>query len=78
VRKPDDGTLSEAQRRLVRRHAEETLRRADALGRFPTPIADIMDATELVVASDEELTAGFLAKLQSSARATGETLKRAR
>jgi len=77
VKKPDDATLSDAKRRLVRRHAEVALRQADALGTLPTPIADIMSAAELEVTSEEELTEGFLKKLRSSARAAGETLRRA-
>lgn len=69
ARKTDDYSLEDDQRRLIRQHAERSLRAADALGRFPTPIADVLAAAEVVVAEEPVLEAGFLAKLRQQAGA---------
>jgi hypothetical protein len=77
VAKPDDYTLLGEQRRLVRRHAEYALRDAGALGRFPTPVADVMTAARVVVAEENLLDERFLARLRRTARGTGNALRRA-
>ena len=61
--KRDDCTLSPADLENVRRHADKLLREADAIGRLPTPVADLVAAGELEVARDVSLDQGFLGRL---------------
>ncbi len=61
--KRDDCTLSAADLESVRRHADLLLREAGALGRFPTPVADLVAAARLEVARDVSLDQGFLGRL---------------
>ena len=53
--RPDDSLLDASQLATVRRHADLLLREASALGRFPTPVDDIMAAAKLTVVDDEVL-----------------------
>jgi hypothetical protein len=55
VKRPDDYSLSDSQRLLIRRHAERALILAGALGRFPTPVADVIEAAKVVVSEEDAL-----------------------
>jgi Zn-dependent peptidase ImmA (M78 family) len=74
VTRPDDSLLDASQLATVRRHADLLLREASALGRFPTPVDDIMAAAKLTVVDDEVLNEGmlrqFLKKAKSGIAAT--------
>ncbi|PNG24404.1 ImmA/IrrE family metallo-endopeptidase [Methylocella silvestris] len=48
--KPDDSSLDPDQRRAVEERARQLLDRADAWGRFPTPVDDLLSAANLKVA----------------------------
>jgi hypothetical protein len=48
--KPDDSSLNPSQYRTVHEAAVGLLNKADAQGRFPTPVSDVMDAAQLKVA----------------------------
>jgi hypothetical protein len=61
--KRDDCTLSPADLESVRCHADRLLREADAIGRLPTPVADLVAAARLEVARDVSLDQGFLGRL---------------
>lgn len=61
--KRDDCTLSRSEHEEVRRHAERLLREAGAIGRLPTPVADLVAAARLEVARDVSLDQGFLGRL---------------
>jgi hypothetical protein len=52
----------------VQRHADRLLKEASAYGRFPTPVADILDAAKLTVVDDELLDANVLQKFLRKAR----------
>jgi len=74
LRKPDDCTLTPQQYAKVRAEAERVLRKADALGRFPTPVDDIMAAADVEEVREDVLNEGFIAKMRQKA---GDALKRA-
>jgi hypothetical protein len=74
LRKPDDSTLTPEQHAKVRAEAERALRNADALGRFPTPVADIMSAAGVTEVPEDVLNEGFIARMRLKA---GDALKRA-
>lgn len=65
--KPDDSTLDPEQYARVRREAERVLVAAGGLGRFPTPISDIMAAAEVHEVEEDVLNEGFIAKLRRQA-----------
>jgi len=71
---PDDCKLSIQQQQLIRKHARQALKSADAFGVFPTPVDEIMKAAKVFVAEEDLADRGFLKKM---ARAAGGTLKRA-
>jgi Zn-dependent peptidase ImmA (M78 family) len=52
----------------VQRHADRLLREASALGRFPTPIDDIMAAAKLTVVDDEVLNESMLRQFMKKAK----------
>ena len=55
--------------------AEEALRKADALGVLPTPIEDILAASEITLASSSESQIeAFLKSLSEKARSTGRSM----
>ncbi len=72
--KPDDSTLTQQQYAHVRKEAERLLHKADALGTFPTPVAEIMDAGKVTVAPEDVLDEGFLRTIR---RKAGSALKNA-
>jgi hypothetical protein len=75
--RPDDSLLDSHQLANVLRHADQLLRDASAIGRFPTPIDDIMAAAKLTVVDDEVLSDGFLENFIKKAKATVATIKSA-
>jgi hypothetical protein len=77
VARPDDYSLSDSKRRLIRQHAEKALKRADAFGCFPTPIAAIMDAANVVVSEQPLIDESFLAMLRRKSHEAGKSLLRA-
>jgi hypothetical protein len=72
--KKDDCTLSPDVYKKVRREAKRILNEANAIGRFPTPVADIMDVAKVEVVDDNILDESFLSKIR---RKAGRALKRA-
>lgn len=72
--KPDDHLQDEQQLQRVRAEAHRALTTANALGRLPTPIDEIIEAAQLSVLESQDIDAGFLAR--SRRRVTG-ALKRA-
>jgi Zn-dependent peptidase ImmA (M78 family) len=75
--RPDDSLLDSHQLANVLRHADRLLRDASAIGRFPTPIDDLLAAAKLTVVDDEVLNEGFLEQFIKKARATVATVKSA-
>jgi len=72
--KPDDCSLDPDDYAAIRKHAKLVLEGAGALGRFPTPVNDVMEHAKVVVAEKEELDAGFVEKMR---RKAAGALKRA-
>jgi hypothetical protein len=77
VSRPDDSFLTPEQLANVRRHADRLLRDAAALGRFPTPIDDILAAAKVTVVDDEILNENFMKRLAAKAAAGLATIKSA-
>lgn len=75
--KPDDCTLTPQELARVRREAERCLRAAGALGRVPTPVADVMDAVRVTVDPGNVLDERFLARARHKAAQASGVLKRA-
>lgn len=75
--RPDDYLLAPDQLANVRRHADRLLRDAAALGRFPTPIDDLMAAAKVTVVGDEILNESFLRRFIAKAAAGVATIKSA-
>jgi hypothetical protein len=73
--KPDDSRVASEHILQLQRHARMALEQANAFGRFPTPVADVMEAAKLIVAEKGELTEGFLQKVRSRAVSFGKALK---
>lgn len=67
MRKSDDSSLTPDQYRKVCKEAEKLLAKADAVGRFPTPVGDILAAAQIVVAPEAVLDEGFLRTLRKKA-----------
>jgi hypothetical protein len=74
LRKADDSSLTPDQYRKVRKEAEKLLAKADAIGRFPTPVEDLLLAADVAVAPEDALSEGFLRTLRKKA---SSALKRA-
>lgn len=74
--RPSDSIHDPRQLDLLRTHARKALEKADALGRLPTPIADVMQAARLEVA-EENLDHTLLDYLRRTSKRAGATLKRA-
>ena len=72
--RPDDSSLSPRQQRLVRQHAQQALKSAQAFGVLPTPVDKVMEAAKVFVAEEDLSDEGFLKMM---AKAAGGTLKRA-
>lgn len=67
MRKPDDSSLTPEQYINIRKEAERRLREADAFGVFPTPVDDIMAAAKILMAPEDILDDGFIAKMRYKA-----------
>jgi hypothetical protein len=65
--KKDDFSLSPEELERVRVEARSALERANAFGRLPTPVADILSAAKLTVVDDEALDEGLLARFRRKA-----------
>jgi Zn-dependent peptidase ImmA (M78 family) len=77
VTRPDDSLLDPHQLANVQRHADRLLREASAIGRFPTPIDDLMAAAKLTVVDDEVLDARLLRHFINKAKAGVSAIKSA-
>jgi hypothetical protein len=77
LQKPDDNRLTAAQYIKVRSEAERALLEAGALGRFPTPIDDVMAAARVTEVKEDVLNEGFVAKLRREVGDIGGSLRRA-
>jgi Zn-dependent peptidase ImmA (M78 family) len=75
--RPDDSLLQPHQLANVQRHADRLLREASAIGRFPTPIDDIMAAAKLTVVDDEVLNESLLRQFVKRAKSGIATIKSA-
>jgi hypothetical protein len=73
LRRPDDSTLTPEQYTKVRIEAERALYKASALGRFPTPVDDIMCAAGVEEVHDDVLNDDFIVRMRHKA---GDALKR--
>lgn len=71
---PDDSTIPDEAARRIRAEAANLLERADARGRFPTPVGDILTSANLSLADDDFLRPSFLRRLRAKA---GDALKSA-
>jgi len=74
LKKPNDSTLTSEQYLRVQREARLTLEKADAFGRFPTPVTDVIGSANLIVAPEDAFGDSLLSRLRNKA---GKTLKRA-
>lgn len=72
--RPDDCSLTPQEHATIRKHARLALEGAEAMGRFPTPVADVMAHAKVIVAEEAALDEGFLVRLR---RKTSGALKRA-
>lgn len=63
---PDDSSLTPDQWRRVRSEAERALRKAGALGVFPTPVRDIMAVADVTEIEEDVLNPSFVQKLRGS------------
>lgn len=76
--KPDDSSLDLTELALVEMRARELLHKADAWGRFPTPVDDIIAAAKLRVAPKGMFdAASFLAFVKKKTAEAANTLKNA-
>ncbi len=75
--RPDDSLLDLNQLATVQRHADRLLREASAIGRYPTPIDDLLVAAKLTVVDDELLNDGILQQFAKKAKAGLATIKSA-
>lgn len=75
--KPDDCSLTPRELAKVRAQARIVLQEADAIGVFPTPVADIMAAAKIEESKDDVLTPGFLDQVRRGAARLGAAVKSA-
>lgn len=74
MRKPDDSSLSPSENARIRQEAKRMLEQSDALGRFPTPVSDIMEVAKITLVPEDVLSVGFVERLRIKA---GTALKSA-
>lgn len=81
MRRKDDSSLSSKQHDRIRREAQKALESADAVGRFPTPVGEIMEMASVVQASecisDESLVKKLRRRFVRRAEIASNVLKRA-
>lgn len=75
--RPNDSNLTPEQCRAIRAHALRALETADALGRLPTPVTDVMEAAKLIVADEDELSESFVEKIRNNVIRAKKVLKKA-
>jgi Zn-dependent peptidase ImmA (M78 family) len=75
--RPDDSLLDPHQLANVQAHADRLLQEASAIGRFPTPVDDLMAAAKLTIVDDEVLNENFLRQFLKKAKAGVATIKSA-
>ena len=75
--RPDDSLLTASQLANVRLHADKLLRESSALGRFPTPVDDLMEAAKLTIVDDEVLNDRLLLKFARKAKSGITAIKSA-
>ena len=75
--RPDDSSLTDEQLAIVQRYANRLLHEASSVGRFPTPVPDLMAAAKVTLVEDEDLDAGYIARVMRKAKAGIATLKSA-
>jgi IrrE N-terminal-like domain len=75
--RPDDSVLDAQQLVTVLRYADRLLREAGALGRFPTPVDDLLVAAKLTVVDNEVLNESLLQQFVQKAKAGLATIKSA-
>jgi len=76
--RPDDRSLSRSERERVEQHALALLHKADAWGRIPVPVDDLLDAAKLKVAPYSVFDPRALAAYAIAAGAkAAKTVKRA-
>ena len=71
---PDDSCIDPQQLVAIRKHAQIALHAADAVGCYPTPVAEVMERAKVVVVEEDVLDESFLARIRKKA---GKSLKRA-
>jgi len=69
VTKPDDYSLPPQSILEIKKQADRLLKQADAYGRFPTPISDLVAAANLTVSKEASLEEDFLSRLYRQVRA---------
>ncbi len=72
--KPDDSILDPYQLAQIRKHALTALQAANAIGRYPTPVADVMAEAKIIVSEEDVLRDDFLTRMR---RKAGTALKKA-
>lgn len=79
--KPDDCTLPAESQREVIKAADLLLRKADAVGRFPTPVADLVSAANLEISRESALARigldNFYRRLPNAMKLTPDAFKKA-
>lgn len=75
--RPLDAVDDSAHLAEIRKHARASLEAAGALGRYPTSVADVMAAANLLVADKHALELGLLDRLRKTANRAGTALKSA-
>ena len=66
--RPDDCFVAPSEFRAIQKQAKKALEAADAIGRFPTPIDDVMEAARVIVADEAVLDDSFLRRVRRKAR----------
>lgn len=61
--KQDDSSLDPSTAQRVRKQADLLLRKAEAYGRFPTPVSDLVTASALEIARENALDSVYLGSL---------------
>lgn len=64
--KRDDHSICKQTQKDIRKHADLLLRKADALGTFPTPIAQIVEAANLEISREAILDKAFIGSFYRS------------
>lgn len=64
MKKPDDCTLTPEQYTKIKGAAEKVLKDADAFGRFPTPISDILSVAKVHEVEEDVLNESLITKFR--------------